>query len=58
MMQFAQIAESNVRFHSSLMETGQCIAASAIRSIGHPEEVFKDILFRIFFKFVDDARIK
>lgn len=42
-MQFVQIVASRLRSPSSQMGPGQCIAASATRSTGHPEEAFKEI---------------
>jgi hypothetical protein len=49
-MQFVQIVASRPRFPSSPTGLGQCIAASATRSTGHPEEAFKEIYPRSFSK--------
>ena len=48
-MQFVQIVASRPRFPSSPTGPGQCIAAIATRSTGHPEEASKEINPKIFF---------
>ena len=48
-MQFVQIVASRPRFPSSPTGPGQCIAAIATRSTGHPEEASKEIYPKIFF---------
>ena len=42
-MQFVQIVASRPRFPSSPTGPGQCIAAIATRSTGHPEEASEEI---------------